>query len=226
MFKIFKLKSLIAVAAVLVIAVGLGVGVVSVASVKNSPQKEYTIVIDAGHGGRDGGSVGEISVEKDLNLKYANELKRLLQGKVNVVMTRTGDDGLYDENENNKKLSDMRARRDIINSAKPDLVISIHMNSYPTSQCAGSKTFYKIDSEASKQASQCIQNSLHYYIPNASKTVAKGDYYILNCTNYNSVLIECGFISNPAEEKLLNSDQYMQQFIYSVYCGIVMFLGI
>lgn len=212
---------LLAVAILLAIVSAVGIS----ASRTAIPYK-FTVVIDAGHGGRDGGSVGDISIEKDLNLKYANELKRVLQGKVNVVMTRTDDNGLYEENVSNKKLSDMRARRDIINSAIPDLVVSIHMNSYPTSECVGSKTFYKIDSEASKQASQCIQNSLHYYIPNASKSVAKGDYYILNCTNYTSVLIECGFMSNPAEEKLLNTQEYMRQFIYSVYCGIVMYLGI
>lgn len=197
-------------------------------SIKTSvkPKYEYTIVIDAGHGGRDGGSVGDISVEKDLNLKYAKALQKLLgKANINVIMTRTDDDGLYDENADNKKLSDMRARRDIIRNAQPDLVVSVHMNSYPLANCVGAKTFYKMDSEASFNAAKAVQNSLHYYIDNASSTISKGDYYILNCTDYTSILIECGFISTPSEEQLLNDDAYCEKFMYSVYCGIMLYLG-
>lgn len=226
MFKLIKQKKFLIALVLIVISILCSVEIVASVVKKVSHYPKYTIVIDAGHGGRDGGSVGEISVEKDLNLKYAKELKRLLDGKVKVVLTRENDNGLYEDDVSNKKLSDMRARRDIIEKARPDLMISIHMNSYPTSKCVGAKTFYKIDSEASEQVATCIQNCLHYYIPNASKTVAKGDYYILNCSNYTSVLIECGFMSNPKEERLLNTDEYMKQFIYSVYCGVVMYLGI
>ena len=192
------------------------------------PKGEYTIVIDAGHGGRDGGSVGvNGSVEKELNLAYAKSLQKLLsKAGVNVIMTRATDNGLYDEDANNKKLSDMRKRRDIINNSTPDLVVSIHMNSFPLDSCKGAKTFYQIDNNASFEAAKKIQDSLHYYIPNASSTVGKGDYYILNCTNYTSVLIECGFVSSPEEEKLLKDDNYREQFTYSVYRGIMLYLGI
>lgn len=144
---------------------------------------------------------------------------------VNVVMTRTNDDGLYDEDASNKKLSDMRARRDIIRDANPDLVVSIHMNSYPLQNCWGAKTFYKMGSDASFDIAKSIQNSLKYYTDNASNTVSAGDYYILNCTEYNSVLIECGFISNPEEEKLLMTQDYCDKLMYSVYCGIMLYLG-
>ena len=192
------------------------------------PKYEYTIVIDAGHGGRDGGSVGVSgSIEKDLNLDYAKSLQKLLKNAgVNVVMTRSNDNGLYSEDAGNKKLSDMRKRREIINNAQPDLVISIHMNSFPLDSCKGAKTFYQIGSDVSYKAAKSIQNSLHYYIDSASKTIGAGDYYILNCTTYTSVLIECGFISSPEEERLLNDKEYREKFIYSVYCGVLMYLGI
>ena len=192
------------------------------------PRCEYTIVIDAGHGGRDGGSIGVAgSVEKELNLAYAKTLQKLLKkAKVNVVMTRTTDNGLYNEDANNKKLSDMRRRREIINDAQPDLVVSIHMNSFPLDSCKGAKTFYKIGSDASFDAAKNIQNSLHYYIENASSTISSGDYYILNCTQYTSVLIECGFVSSPQEEQLLIDDNYREKFMYGVYCGIMIYLGI
>ncbi len=205
-------------------------GVAIIPSIKTSvkPQYKYTIVIDAGHGGRDGGSIGVAgSVEKELNLEYAKSLQKLLKkAGVNVVMTRTTDNGLYDNNANNKKLSDMRKRREIINNAQPDLVISIHMNSFPLDSCKGAKTFYQIGSEISCNAAKNIQNSLHYYINNASSTVGAGDYYILNCTPYTSVLIECGFVSSPEEEQLLNDDNYRDKFVYGIYCGIMMYLGI
>jgi N-acetylmuramoyl-L-alanine amidase len=207
------------------------IGVVAIIpSVKTSirPKCEFTIVIDAGHGGRDGGSIGvNGSIEKNLNLAYAKTLQKMLtKAGVKVVMTRNGDNGLYDESADNKKLSDMRARRNIIRDAQPDLVISLHMNSFPLDSCRGAKTFYQIGSDTSFNAAKSIQNSLHYYIDNASSTVSKGDYYILNCTNYTSVLIECGFVSSPEEEQLLQDDNYREKFVYSIYCGIMLYLGI
>lgn len=192
------------------------------------PKTEYTIVLDAGHGGRDGGSIGfNGSIEKDLNLKYAKSLQKLLsKDGINVVMTRTGDNGLYNEDADNKKLSDMRKRREIINNSTPNLVVSLHMNSFPLDSCKGAKTFYQIGNDTSFNAAKCIQSSLNYYVENASKTVSAGDYYILNCSKYTSVLIECGFISSPEEEKLLNTDSYREDFVYSIYCGIMLYLGI
>lgn len=228
MFKAVKLKPLLVSVSIVLIVVLFAFGVVGIVKVGVKPKGKYTIVIDAGHGGRDGGSIGvNGSIEKELNLDYAKTLKKLLEkAGVNVIMTRDNDNGLYDEDANNKKLSDMRARRDIIRSAQPDLVVSVHMNSFPLDSCKGAKTFYQIGSDVSKSAAQSIQDSLYYYIDNASKSVGAGDYYILNCTNYTSVLIECGFVSSPEEEYLLNSDEYREKFMYSVYCGIIMYLGI
>jgi len=220
-------KKYIFIALLCCVVVGL-VAIIPSISASTRPKGEYTIVIDAGHGGRDGGSIGvNGSIEKELNLAYAKSLQKMLKKSgVNVVMTRENDDGLYSQDADNKKLSDMRKRREIINNARPDLVISIHMNSFPLDSCKGAKTFYQIGSDASFNAAKSIQNSLNYYVDNASKTVGAGDYYILNCTKYTSVLIECGFVSSPEEEQLLNNDTYREEFVYSVYRGIMLYLGI
>jgi len=213
------------VALILVIASAV---IIPAFCVSVKPKYSYIIVIDAGHGGRDGGSVGvNGSIEKELNLKYAKALQKLLSDAgVKVVMTRTNDEGLYSDDANNKKLSDMRKRREIINNVQPDLVVSVHMNSFPLDSCKGAKTFYQAGSDSSFNAAKNIQNSLHYYIDNASSTVSAGDYYILNCTKYTSILIECGFVSSPEEEKLLQTDKYCKEFMYSVYRGIMLYLGI
>lgn len=193
-----------------------------------SPIYDYTIVIDAGHGARDGGCVGVTgSIEKDLNLEYAKSLKSLLETKnIKVVMTRTNDDELYDENANNKKLSEMKTRATLIKNSQPDLVVSIHMNSFPLKSVNGAKAFYRKDSEKSKQVADNIQKSMHYYCGVKSKMSATGDYYILNCTEYPSVLVECGYLSNPEEEQKLLSKEYREKLMHSVYCGILLSLGL
>ena len=223
--KTIKYKNIIIIIGIMVI---LGCAIIPAITTSVRPRGQYTIVIDAGHGGRDGGSIGiNGSIEKELNLKYAKSLQKLLKkANINVVMTRSSDDGLYDDSASNKKLSDMCKRREIISNAMPDLVVSIHMNSFALDSCKGAKTFYQIGNETSFNVAKSIQNSLHYYIDNASKTVSAGDYYILNCTKYTSVLIECGFISSPEEEKLLCDDKYCDEFSYSVYRGIMLALGI
>lgn len=186
-----------------------------------------TIVLDAGHGGRDGGSVGANgTIEKQINLAYTLALKeKLVKAGYRVRLTRTTDDGLYSEFATNKKLSDMKARFDIIKKANPNLMISIHMNSFKNKSAHGASTYYRKDDAASQNAANLIQQSLNTYC-NASYTQGKvGDYYILNCSYYTSVLVECGFISNPEEEKLLNTAEYKDQFTTAIFKGILLYFG-
>ena len=104
-----------------------------------------TIVIDAGHGARDGGSVGANgTIEKDINLRYAMELKdQLVKVGYYVEMTRKNDEPLYNPLAKNKKLSEMQARMNIIKRANPNLVISVHMNSFPLSTARGATAYYR-----------------------------------------------------------------------------------
>ncbi len=184
-------------------------------------------MLDAGHGGRDGGSVGvNGTIEKEINLKYTLALKeKLVEAGYRVELTRKTDDGLYLESAKNKKMSDMNARMNIIKRANPNLVISIHMNSFSTQSPHGASTYYRKGDESGKIVSDLIQQSLNTYVGAPSTTGKVGDYYILNESYYTAVLIECGFLSNPEEERLLNTDEYRMQFINAVYNGILLYFG-
>lgn len=186
-----------------------------------------TIVIDAGHGARDGGSVGQLgTIEKDINLKYALKLKeKLVKAGYIVQMTRQTDDPLYLKDAKNKKLSDMKTRMNIIKNANPNLVISIHMNSFSDRSISGASTFYRKGDESGKQISDLIQASLKKYCDAKIAKGKVGDYYILNESYYTSVLIECGFLSNIEEERLLNTDEYQDKFTSAVCSALMLYFG-
>ena len=189
----------------------------------SSPKALYTIVIDAGHGGRDGGAVGSSGVtESELNLKYAKELKSLCEDfGIGVVMTRSDMNGLYDESAPNKKKSEMERRKNIINTSNADLMISIHMNSFPLSSSSGAYVFYANGSDEGYSLAKSVQTSLCQSFDNAREYVSVGDYFVLNYSSIPSVLVECGFLSNPQEEANLKSDDYCQKFCYSLLVGIL-----
>ena len=186
-----------------------------------------TIVVDAGHGGRDGGCVGiNGSVEKELNLAYANEIKKgLISLGYRVIMTRTNDDGLYSNLVKNKKIDDMNKRLEIIKKANPNLVLSVHMNSFSDTSARGAVTYHKIDDSASETCADLIQNCLSNEVDAKIKNSKPGDYFMLNCSYYTSVLIECGFISNPEEEKLLATEKYRKKIANAICNGIYLYFG-
>lgn len=187
-----------------------------------------TIVVDAGHGGRDGGVRGtqtDVS-EATINLAIATSLEFYLKQKgYNVVMTRTNDDGLYGNVSSNYKLADMQARRDIINEAMPDLVVSIHQNSYPRREVRGAQVFYAESSEQSKEVAGNMKGVLAGILPYADREIKSADYYILTCTQYQSILIECGFLSNPEEEALLVTSSYQDKVAFAITAGIELSLN-
>lgn len=189
---------------------------------------KFTVVVDAGHGGVDGGSVGKTTgtKESDINLKYALKLKEyLLDAGINVVMTRTNSDGLYDISKENLKKSDMEKRKQIIESSNADCVVSIHMNSFRLQSSKGAQTFYRKDNTLGKALADCIQNRFVSSLENAKKTSSSGDYFMVNCTELPSVIVECGFLSNPNEEKLLITDSYKNKVCYLIMCGVINFLN-
>lgn len=203
------------------------VGVCYAVKAASSPKPQYTIVIDAGHGGRDGGAVGDITgiTESELNLKYALQLKELCNTfGIGVVLTRSDMNGLYDETSQNKKKSEMEKRKNIINSSGADLMISIHMNSFALSSTQGAYVFYAKGDEEGKFLASSIQESLCQTFDNARKYVSIGDYFVLNYSKIPAALIECGFLSNPSDEKKLQDDEYCQTFCYAILVGILSYL--
>lgn len=187
------------------------------------PKPLYTIVIDAGHGGRDGGAVGSSGVtESELNLLYAKQLASLCDDfGIGVTMTRSDMNGLYDESASNKKKSEMERRKNIINSSGADIMISIHMNSFPLSSSNGAYVFYAKGNNEGYSLAKSVQTSLCQSFDNARQYVSVGDYFVLNYSTMPSVLVECGFLSNPEEENNLISKEYCEKFCYSLLVGIL-----
>lgn len=189
-----------------------------------SPALQYTIVIDAGHGGVDGGAVGKITNERDINLEYAKTLKNICENLgMRVVMTRTDENGLYSPFAANKKRSDMEKRKEIIDSSGADLVVSVHMNAFSSHSSRGAQVFYGLENERGQKLAQKVQTSLHENISYAKALAKQGDFYILNCTSLPGMLIEFGFLSNLDEEKLLVSEPYRNAMCQSVAYGILSF---
>ena len=212
---------------VMIVFVLISVLLSSLVSAKVSKSNGIKIVVDAGHGGRDGGSVGvNGTIEKDINLEYALLLeKKLVAAGYTVVLTRKTGDGLYSNFAKNKKISDMTARMEIIKKANPNLVISIHMNSFSDSSVKGANTYYKVDDEASKQCADIIQGCLKSYCGARNQLAKTGDYFMLNCSYYTSVLIECGFLSNSEEEILLNDSNYKETLVNAICSGLLLYFG-
>ena len=190
----------------------------------SSPKPEYSIVIDAGHGGADGGCIGKSSgvTENELNLEYAETLKSICEGLgLKVVMTRTDLNGLYSPLASNKKRSDMEARQKIIEESGADVVLSVHMNAFPLTSSRGAQVFFDSKNQGGKELAQSIQTSLHDSIAYAKSSASDGDLYILNCTQIPGALVEFGFLSNLEEEELLLDESYRQDICYAVVCGIL-----
>ena len=188
-----------------------------------------TIVIDAGHGGIDPGKVGvNKALEKDINLAIALKLERnLKESGINVVMTRREDKGLYEENESNKKVRDMKNRLTIIEEANPVLAVSIHQNSYPDASVSGVQVFYYRDSVKSKEAAEMMQTQLVKSLKPEKERVAKDNisYYLLKKTTVPIMIVECAFMSNPTEADLLIQNDYQEKVAWAIYLGIMEYIN-
>ena len=178
------------------------------------------IVIDAGHGGMDGGVSYGNMIEANINLENSRELKSILEDRgYKVVMTRDSTNSLA-----GKKSEDMKKRKDIILKCKPDLVVSLHVNKYSDSRRRGVQVFYD-DTKKNQDVGERFQ---HLINSNVNKKYAGrddlkslgGDYYICKCTPYPAVIIECGFISNEGDRKLLNDSSYRTHLLTTIADGI------
>ena len=192
-------------------------------------EEKPLVVIDAGHGGFDPGKVGiDGQLEKDINLSIAKKLKAYLEASdVNVVMTRDTDTGLYQSGDSHKKVSDMRRRCDIINEARPDLVVSIHQNSYHQEEINGGQVFYYKTSQNGKRLAEILQKRFDYVLGEANRRVAKSNdnYYLLLHVKEPIVIVECGFLSNRKEAKALESEDYQDRMAWTIHMGVMEYLN-
>ena len=186
---------------------------------------EVCVVIDAGHGGDDPGKIGvNKAKEKDINLKVAKELKKLLEQEgIKIVMTRMDDAGLYQKSSNNQKVEDMRKRCEIITKAKPVFTVSIHQNSYPQESVKGAQVFYYGQSEEGKKLAETLQRVMVEQLDpqNHRKAKANESYFLLKKTPSPTVIVECGFLSNYQEANLLVTEEYQKKVAEAVKTGIL-----
>jgi len=203
-------------------------GVLATKPIGNASANNLKIVLDAGHGGVDGGVSGVLTgvKESDLNLSVVKKLEKFLIGAgFSVVLTRSTDAGLYGVSSVSLKKKDMQKRRDIIKKAKPNLVVSVHMNKYSLQSRRGAQVFYKKTDEKGKLLAQCVQDSFNQMKEAVREcNILTGDYYILNCSEYPSIIAECGFLSNPEDEALLITEEYQESIAYSIFKGIITYM--
>lgn len=196
---------------------------------KEAVEADFTVVVDAGHGGIDPGKVGvDGQLEKDINLQIALKLKEVLENmsdvSIEVILTRTEDMGHYSESDSNKKMADMKKRCEIVNTSDADILVSIHQNSYHSSSVQGAQVFYYEQSEEGRRLASTIQSVLVEKLAEDGKgrvEKANDNYYILLNVKCPAVIVECGFLSNPDEAAKLTGEEYQQLVAESIAEGIV-----
>lgn len=187
------------------------------------------VVLDSGHGGMDPGKIGiDGSLEKDINLQIAERLKMYLEASdVDVLMTREDDRGLYEESDDSKKMADMKNRCKKIEEANPDLVVSIHQNSYHQEPVSGGQVFYYKTSERGKRLAEILQRRFDFVLGEKNTRQAKpnGNYYLLLHVKQPIVIVECGFLSNWKEAAALNSAEYQDRLAWTIHMGVMEYLN-
>ncbi|MCC8029599.1 MAG: N-acetylmuramoyl-L-alanine amidase [Lachnospiraceae bacterium] len=182
------------------------------------------------HGGDDPGKVGVSGTkEKDINLDIAIKLRDALEELgYEVVMTREEDESLADEDAESVKVSDLKNRVALIEETAPALAVSIHQNSYTDSAVSGAQVFYYGDSAQGEALAEALQRSLIENLDPSNTRAAKANesYYILKKTSVPTVIVECGFLSNPTEEALLGAEDYQVRLVEAICGGISDYLGL
>ena len=217
-------------AAAILLSIAMTVGICLYALVQTAAASiRLTIVIDAGHGGIDGGVVGVTTKTKESDINLA--IARLLQAEFEeagflVVQTRLTEAGLYGAATAGYKKRDMQKRAEIIAESEPAAVISVHQNSFPLSSRRGAQVFFRETSESSRTLACSIQTALNSMPECVRKNEAlKEDYYVLNCSDYPSVIVECGFLTNAADEALLLTQEYRQRIAETICSGTLAYLA-
>lgn len=192
-----------------------------------------TIIIDPGHGGEDGGAVGDNNIiEKDINLSISLYLRDMFKSSgFDVIMTREDDRSIHDsscDTLREKKVSDLHNRSKLIEKYPNAVFISIHQNKFEQSQYSGTQVFYSKNDPSSKLLAGFIQNRVHKSLqPNNDRVIkpAGKNLYILYHAKTTAVMAECGFLSNPTEAQKLTTTEYQKDMAFAVYSGTLEYLS-
>jgi len=196
-------------------------------------ESPITVVIDAGHGGEDGGAVGVNGVyEKDVNLAIALMLNDILRiNGIETVMTRSEDILLYDKNSDyhgQKKVQDLMSRRRIAEGYDKAVFVSIHMNAFPEEKYSGLQVYYSQNNEGSEKLAEDIQTAAKETImPTNTRRCKAADnsIYLLDRLNCPAVMIECGFLSNPEECERLSDRSYQRKLAMCIAASIINYVS-
>ncbi len=194
--------------------------------------KKVTFVLDAGHGGEDGGAVGVNGVyEKDLNLRIAMALgKQLEEAGHSVVYTRTEDRLLYTAEQDirgKRKMYDLRNRLAMAEAEENAVLISIHMNKFSSPRYSGLQVYYSKNHADSRILADRVQSTVKADLqPENNRAIKAADenIYLMNHAAMPAVLIECGFLSHAEECAKLSSEDYQKALSFSIFCGIMEYI--
>lgn len=194
------------------------------------PLSGKVIILDAGHGGPDGGAVSSQGIiEKEVSLPITNFLREYLQeGGAIVYMTREGDYDLADQSTSGlrkRKVEDLHNRVKFVNERDADFLISIHLNSIPSPKWYGAQTFYYPTRKENGRMAYLIQDEIIENLQNTSRKARKpsNEIYLLQEINKPGVMVEVGFLSHPEESMLLADIAYQKKLAASIYQGILRF---
>lgn len=194
------------------------------------PLSGKVIVLDAGHGGPDGGAVGkDQTVEKDIALKVTKQLQRYLQqAGALVYLTREADEDLAHEDTkglSRRKSEDIRNRLQFIETKQPDLFLTIHLNALPSERWRGAQTFYYPSFEENAHLARMIQAEIRGNLENTDREALEiNGIYLLKHAEAPGALVEIGFLSNIEERELLKREDYQEQMAASIYRGLLRYV--
>lgn len=231
------MKKILAISVSVLIAVAFSLNVIKIDKLTNQTSAEtsdsaFTVIVDAGHGGEDGGAIGKSgALEKDVNLQFALKVNEYLSFfGINTYMVRTEDKSIGDESLSTiheRKVSDIRARLALMDMFENSIYLSIHQNEFTQSYVHGTQVFYAPNSEESKRLATVIQKTVcsltqpdNTKVPKESGT----NIYVLYNATKPACLCECGFMSNPEEEKLLLSEDYQRKFSLALSFSVLNYL--
>lgn len=195
-------------------------------------EKKGLVVLDAGHGGEDGGaSSADGILEKDINLAIALQLEEYLKlHHFDVIMIRDGDYSVGDQSlptVSERKRSDTKRRLQAIEEAGECIFISIHQNHFSESKYDGAQVFYSGNREESAILAEAIRKNIVGALQpenHRENKKAESNIYLLDRCHVPAVLVECGFLSNPAEAAKLNQKAYQKDMAAAIYNGLIDYL--
>ena len=198
----------------------------SYAKERNYSLKNKIIYIDPGHGGNDPGAMYKDVLEKDINLEISKLLKTELNKKgATVYLTRNGDYDLSVPNTINNKRSDLSRRGNVINKSNCDLFLSIHLNAESYSSWHGAQAFYNSKLKENKEIAKIFQNLFKEKLNSDRNYKKDNTLYLQNRITKPGVLLELGFLSNPNERYLLQTDSYQKKIVNVIIDGVELYLN-